>query len=143
VTSRIIPAFHRFLQHQGQEGLREKQQEFLGYIKEFTKEMDKEGPYFLGKDLSLIDVIIAPWAVRLWIFDHFKGGLGIPDEGKGGEDEDVWKRWRAWYKAVEERDSVKKTTSETEHYLPIYQKYAEDRAQSELAKATRAGRGVP
>ena len=29
------------------------------------------------------------------------------------------------------------------HFLPIYQKYAEDRAQSELAKATRAGRGVP
>jgi glutathione S-transferase len=143
VTSRIIPAFHRFLQHQGQEGLQEKQQEFLGYIKEFTKEMDKQGPYFLGKEFSLIDVIIAPWAVRLWIFDHFKGGLGIPDEGKGGQDEEVWKRWRVWYKAVEERDSVKKTTSETEHYLPIYQKYAEDRAQSELAKATRAGRGVP
>lgn len=143
MTSRIIPAFHRFLQHQGQDGLREKQQEFLGYIKEFTKEMDKEGPYFLGKEFSLIDVIIAPWAVRLWIFDHFKGGLGIPEEGKGGENEEVWKRWRVWYKAVEERDSVKKTTSETEHYLPIYQKYAEDRAQSELAKATRAGRGVP
>jgi glutathione S-transferase len=143
VTSRIIPAFHRFLQHQGQEGLQEKQQEFLGYIKEFTKEMDRQGPYFLGKEFSLIDVIIAPWAVRLWIFDHFKGGLGIPDEGKGGQDEEVWKRWRVWYKAVEERDSVKKTTSETEHYLPIYQKYAEDRAQSELAKATRAGRGVP
>jgi len=143
VTSRIIPAFHRFLQHQGQDGLKEKQQEFLGYIKEFTKEMDKEGPYFLGKEFSLIDVVITPWVVRLWIFDHFKGGLGIPEEGKGGEDEEVWKRWRVWYKAVEERDSVKKTTSETEHYLPIYQKYAEDRAQSELAKATRAGRGVP
>jgi len=143
VTSRIIPAFHRFLQHQGQEGLQEKQQEFLGYIKEFTREMDRQGPYFLGKEFSLIDVIIAPWAVRLWVFDHFKGGLGIPDGGKGGEDEEVWKRWRVWYKAVEKRDSVKKTTSETEHYLPIYQKYAEDRAQSELAKATRAGRGVP
>jgi glutathione S-transferase len=143
VTSRIIPSFHRFLQHQGQEGLREKQLEFLGYIKEFTKEMDKEGPYFLGEEFSLIDVIIAPWAVRLWIFDHFKGGLGIPEKGHGGDDEEVWARWRKWFSAVEDRDSVKKTTSETEHYLPIYQKYAEDRAQSELAKATRAGRGVP
>lgn len=143
VTSRIIPAFHRFLQHQGTEGLKEKQQEFLGHIKEFTKEMDKEGPYFNGKDFGLIDVIIAPWALRLWVFDHFKGGLGIPEKGKGGDDEQVWERWRTWLSAVEGRNSVKETISEKEHYLPIYQRYADDKAQSELAKATRAGRGVP
>jgi len=33
--------------------------------------------------------------------------------------------------------------SEREHYLPIYQRYADDKAQSELAKATRKGKGVP
>jgi glutathione S-transferase len=44
---------------------------------------------------------------------------------------------------VQKRKSVIETTSEREHYLPIYQRYAEDRAQSELAKATRAGKGVP
>ncbi|KAF2702669.1 glutathione transferase omega-1 [Pleomassaria siparia CBS 279.74] len=143
VTSRIIPSFHRFLQHQGTDGLAEKQTEFLGYIKEFTKEMDEQGPYFLGAEFSLIDIIIAPWAVRLWVFDHFKGGLGIPEKGKGGDDESTWERWRTWLEAIEGRDSVKKTSSDRERFLPIYQKYAEDRAQSELAKATRAGRGVP
>ncbi|PSN62576.1 glutathione transferase omega-1 [Corynespora cassiicola Philippines] len=143
VTSRIIPSFHRFVQHQGTEGLKEKQQEFLGYLKEFTKEMDPEGPYFNGKDFGLIDIMIAPWAVRLWVFDHFKGGLGIPEKGQGGEDEQVWERYRKWYGAVEQRKSIKETMSDTEHYLPIYQKYAEDKAQSEMAKATRAGRGVP
>jgi len=44
---------------------------------------------------------------------------------------------------VEGRESVKETMSEKEYYLPIYTRYAEDRAQSELAKATREGRGVP
>jgi glutathione S-transferase len=143
ITSRIIPSFHRFLQHQGTEGLSDKQKDFLGYIKEFTKEMDKEGPFFNGKEFGSIDIMIAPWAIRLWIFDHFKGGLGIPEEGKGGEDEDVWQRWRRWLEAVEGRKSVKETISDKEHYLPIYQRYADDKAQSELAKATRAGRGVP
>lgn len=79
----------------------------------------------------------------LWVFDHYKGGLGIPEEGKGGADEKVWARWRKWYAAIQERDSIKGTTSETEHYLSIYQRYADDKAQSELAKATRKGRGVP
>lgn len=98
--------------------------------------MDTEGPFFLGKDLSLIDLIIAPWAVRLWVFDHFKGGLKLPD----GE---VWERWAKWLSAVQQRESVVSTTSEKEHYLPIYERYANDTAQSELAKATREGKGVP
>jgi len=118
------------------QGLAKLRDEFLSKLKEFTEEMDKEGPYFYGKEISLVDLVIAPWAVRLWIFDEFKGGLEIP-EGK------VWDRWREWLGAVQKRASVMETLSEREHYLPIYQRYAEDRAQSELAKATREGRGVP
>jgi glutathione S-transferase len=123
VGSRIIPAYHRFLQHQGQDGLKEKQQDFLDHLKEFTKEMDPEGPYFMGKEFSLIDIVIAPWANRLWVFDHFKGGSGLPEEGQGGDDEKTWSRWRTWLKAVESRKSVRETLSDREHYLPIYQRY--------------------
>jgi glutathione S-transferase len=141
VTSRIIPSFHRFLQYQSKSesdpGLEKVRNDFLEQIKQFTQEMDVEGPYFLGKDLSLIDLVIAPWALRLWVFDHFKGGLNMP---KG----EAWvQRYEKWLEAVEKRDSVINSTSEREHYLPIYQRYADDVAQSELAKATREGRGVP
>lgn len=79
-------------------------------------------------------------AVRLWVFDHYKNGLDIPKEG---EDSAVWSRFDKWLKAIEERPSVRETTSEKDKYLSIYQKYADDKAQSELAKATRKGRGVP
>jgi len=149
VTSRFIPSFHRFLQYQparkssDDEGLQKARTEFLNYIKEFTKEMDETGPYFLGAEPALIDFVIAPWAIRLWVFDHYKGGLGAPKAGEGGEDEQVWSRWRKWLSAMEQRKSVKETTSERDYYLSIYQKYADDKAQSELAKATRSGRGVP
>lgn len=145
VTSRFIPSYHRFLQHQGDAGLAEKRNEFLAFIKEFTREMAprEEGPYFLGKEFTLVDIQLAPWALRLWVFDHFKGGLGIPEKGAGGDDEAVWERWRVWVEAVSGRRSVKETMSEREHYLPIYQRYADDKAQSEMAKATRSGKGVP
>ena len=98
--------------------------------------MDPTGPFFLGEELSLIDLIIAPWAVRLWVFDHFKGGLQMPT----GE---VWKRWGKWLSAVQNRESIMSTTSEREHYLPVYERYAKDLAQSEMAKAIREGKGVP
>lgn len=153
VTSRIIPAFHRFLQLQPAEDVAEKEAreeldarraEFLGHLKEWTREMDPEGPFSLGKELSLPDLVLAPWAIRLWVFDEFKpGGLGMPAEGEGGPDEEVWRRWRKWLRAIEGRSSVRETTSEREYYIPIYKRYADNTAQSEPAKATRAGRGVP
>lgn len=138
VTSRIIPAFHRFLQHQptSSTSIDTARDEFLEKLKQFTEAMDPAGPYFLGEEVSLIDLVLAPWAVRLWVFDHFKGGLDVPQGA-------TWERWRKWLSAVEQRESIIKTTSEREHYLPIYQRYADDTAQSELAKATREGKGVP
>lgn len=147
VTSRVIPAFHRFLQFQegqSQGSIDDLRREFLNHLKEWTREAHPEGPFFLGKNVSIPDLVLAPWAVRLWIFDEFKeGGLGIPAEGQGGEDEGVWSRWRKWLAAVEARPSIQQTTSEKEFYIPIYKRYADNTAQSELAKATRAGRGVP
>ncbi|KAJ5937205.1 hypothetical protein N7454_004860 [Penicillium verhagenii] len=152
VTSRIIPSFHRFLQYQPVEGssaaekeagLDEARLEFLGNLKAWTTEMHPEGPFFLGSELSLPDLVLAPWATRIWMFDTFKGGAKIPCEGAGGPDEALWSRWRKWLAAIGARKSVKETTSQREHYLPIYKRYADNTAQSELAKNTRSGRGVP
>lgn len=67
VTSRIIPAFHRFLQFQegSHEGtLDEKKQDFLHTLREWTGEMHPEGPYFGGVEPALVDFQLAPWAVR-------------------------------------------------------------------------------
>ncbi|KIK65007.1 hypothetical protein GYMLUDRAFT_220274 [Collybiopsis luxurians FD-317 M1] len=151
VTSRIIPSWHRFLQFQPKEGqseleagqaLKKARDEYLGHIRNFTSEMDPSGPFFAGAEPSLIDFIIAPWLIRSWVFEDYKGGTGIPEEDQPGDDE-VWKRYRRYFAAIQERKSIRETTSEKEHYLPIYQRYADDKAQSELAKATREGRGVP
>jgi len=67
----------------------------------------------------------------------------MPTVGEGGADEALWARLRMWKAAVENRPSVSNTMSERKHYLPIYERYADDTAMSELAKASRAGRGVP
>ncbi|KAL0260712.1 hypothetical protein SLS55_004402 [Diplodia seriata] len=145
VTSRIIPGYHRFLQYQveesGREGFEKVKAEYLGYLREWIKEADPEGPFFGGKDPRAIDFNIGPWVIRNWVFDEFKGGSGIPKEGEEGDDE-VWKRWRKFAEAIADRKSVKETTSQNERYKPLYKKYADNIAQSELAKSIRAGRGV-
>lgn len=69
VTSRVIPAFHRLLQFQpsqhedGEKRIDELRAEFRGHLLEFAREMDPQGPFFFGPDLSLVDIVIVPWAV--------------------------------------------------------------------------------
>ena len=125
VETRVVPAFHRFLQWQpeGKKTIDEVREEFLSMILQFVEAMDSEGPYFFGKDPMLVDIIMAPWAMRLWIFDEFKaGGLGIPKGGGGGANGEKWARWSKWLRAIEGRDSIKSTLSEKKHYMPIYKR---------------------
>lgn len=72
VTSRIIPAYHRFLQFQtsdgGEEGLERVRGEYLGALREWVKEADPEGPFFGGKEVGMVDLSFAPWVVSLFRF---------------------------------------------------------------------------
>ncbi|KAK3372362.1 glutathione S-transferase, partial [Podospora didyma] len=152
ICSRIVPCFYKFIQHTPDKGytLEEVRKEFLGHLKVFVAEMDStpgKGPWFLGERFSLVDVMLAPWAKRLFLIDHYKeGGVGIPGVGKGQgteEDEQVWERWRRWFAAIVERPSVKETWSKDEQYVAAYKRYADDTTQSQVAKATRAGKSLP
>ena len=146
ICTRIVPSFYRFCQHQPHSPytLGEARKDFLGYLKIFIREADGDGPYFLGQQYSMVDIMLTPWLLRLWIFDYFKeDGLGMPVLGDGSEDEGLWRRWRVWASAVEGRQSVQDTLSAREWYIPAYQRYAEDTTQSEVSKATRSGRNLP
>ncbi|KAL2428450.1 hypothetical protein ABEF91_008615 [Exophiala dermatitidis] len=145
ISGRIVPAFYRFMQHSDSKPytLDEARAELLHHIKTFVAEADPEGPFFLGDQFGMVDIMLAPWLCRLFLFDVYKGGLGIPEEGKGGQDEHIWQRWRKWAKAVEARQSVQDTLSERKQYIDAYRRYAEDTTQSQVAQATRAGRRLP
>ncbi|KAI0007363.1 glutathione S-transferase [Xylariaceae sp. FL0662B] len=148
IGNKIVPGFYRFLQHTPEKAysIEEARANFLTQIKTLVAEMDDSGsgPWFLGRAFSLVDVMLAPWAKRLFLVDHYKpGGLGIPAPGEGGEDETLWARWRTWFDAVVDRQSVRDTWSDDEQYVAAYRRYAEDTTQSEVAQATRKGEKLP
>ncbi|KAH8825161.1 glutathione S-transferase [Flagelloscypha sp. PMI_526] len=148
ITSRIVPRFYRFIQHTASKeySLDEIRADFLAQIKTWVREMaaSEIGPWFLGERFSLVDIMLAPWAFRLFLIDHYKsGGVGIPAPGEGGEDEVIWQRWRTWFTAMMDRQSLKDTLSDREAYIDVYKRYAEDTTMSEVAQATRAGQSLP
>ncbi|KAI8947891.1 glutathione S-transferase [Xylaria longipes] len=146
VGNKIVAGFYKLLQHtpEKEHSIEEARTNLLNQIKTFVKEMDDGGPWFLGERFSLVDVMLAPWAKRLFLIDHYKPGVvGIPAEGTAGEDEDVWKRWRVWFDAITNRKSVLDTWSADEMYIQAYKRYAEDTTQSEVGQATRKGQKLP
>ncbi|KAK6356863.1 hypothetical protein TWF718_001203 [Orbilia javanica] len=139
IGSNIVPSFHRWLQFQGDDAQKGRE-EYLANLKKFAEQLDPVGPFWLGKEPSLPDVILAPWVDRAWIFDEFKGNGGNWPTAKDGE---VWARWEKYVSAVKGLQALKDTTSDKEHYLPLYKRYADNVAQSEAAKAIRDGRAIP
>ncbi|KAI0115601.1 glutathione S-transferase [Nemania sp. FL0031] len=145
IGGKIVPGFYRVLQHTPEKdySIEEARAAFLGHIRTFVQEMTEGGPWFLGDRFSLVDVMLAPWAKRLFLIDHYKaGGVGIPGVGEAGDDE-VWTRWRAWFDAITTRKSVRDTWSDDEMYVRAYKRYADDTTQSEVAQATRKGQRLP
>lgn len=144
VSTKIIPGFYKFIQHTPEKSysVDDARKEFLGNIKTLVKEMDEGGPWFLGERYSLVDVMLAPWAKRLFLIDHYKpGGLGL--DGAKKEDEETWSRWQKWFDAIVDRQSTKDTWSNDEKYIEAYKRYAEDTTNSMVGQATRKGDRLP
>lgn len=135
VNRHIIPLFYKLLQAQDQSDQVAHAQELRDHIATLVSAAHKIGPFFLGPQLSFVDVQIAPWVLRL------RRVLGVY---RGWPAAEPGSRWGAWVDAIEADASVKATTSGDELYVESYERYAENRpGTSVLADAVNAGRGLP
>lgn len=119
----------------GEAQVKEAEDELLGAITKFVDAMDESGPFFFGSFFSLVDIMLVPWLLHQpMILKEYKN-FEIPSGGS-----QTWDKWSKWLEAVKQRPSVVETTSEEEHYRQILERYANNTAQSEAARETRAGR---
>ncbi len=82
-----------------------------------------QGPYFLGEHMCLVDVHLAPFALRLSLLAAFKD-LPAPTPHS---------KWTAWLHALEQNPHVRATTSSpglyaqtTEDLIKGFQGHAND-----------------
>lgn len=142
IVKKILPAFFSVLQAEDLEKREEAKDRLFEGLQKFTKQPapSSSGPYFFGDRYTIADIALTPWAFRIPLALKTFKNIEIPTSGGEG---DVWSRFKEWTDAVVTRASVKRTTSDVEGYLEMYSRYADNTAQSEVAKATREGKPLP
>ncbi|RDL42096.1 Uncharacterized protein BP5553_02075 [Venustampulla echinocandica] len=135
INRNIIPAFYQVLQAQDFAKQTESTKKLQEEIQKIVEVSDQQGPFFLGPQLSYVDIQFAPWMIRLSrVMKHYRGW---PDPTPGS-------RWGCWMEAVENNEHVKNTTSLDELYIDSYERYAQNRPNtSQLADAINGGYNLP
>lgn len=113
----------------------ENTQKLQAEIAKLVEAADAQGPYFLGPDISFVDIQLAPWMLRCnRVLKHYRAW---PDPEPGS-------KWGRWLDAIENNEHVKATTSANELYIDSYERYAQNRpGTSQLADAINGGYGLP
>ena len=120
VNRHLVPGFYRVLQEQDQQGQLEKAQELRVSMEQLLEVAHSRGPFFMGPQMSLVDIQAAPWILRLRRV--LKPYRGWPDPDQGS-------RLAAWVDAIETDPHVQATTSTDDLYLDSYERYAREFAR--------------
>ncbi|KIX04995.1 uncharacterized protein Z518_05867 [Rhinocladiella mackenziei CBS 650.93] len=75
------------------------------------------GPFFLGSEIGFVDVVFAPWIIRLSRVLSYYRNFPRPEVGT---------RWRQWVDAIEADDRVRRTVSDENSYHSVYRGVGED-----------------
>ncbi|MEH2264340.1 glutathione S-transferase family protein [Nostoc sp.] len=115
-NTRFVPAFNKFLrgkdaQEQGQ-GQREFLESLLYIEQEGIGKLSGNGPYWLGEQLSLVDISFYPWFERLPLLEHFRN-FTLPTETP---------RLQKWWNTLRSRESIRAVENPTSFYLERFAK---------------------
>lgn len=136
VTKKIIPFFYSLLMKEDAEVQKEGRKSFLENVEAYTKAMSPTGPYFMGEQFGLIDIMLYPWIQRMPILKFYRN-FEIPT------DTDWYPRFQTWYKACRERKKIIPTVADDQRLIDEYKRYAHNTTQSQVAQAIRAGKALP
>ncbi len=80
-----------------------------------------EGPFVFGEEISLGDIMMAPWFDRMCVLEHYKNFV-VPDTVE-------FERWTEWSYNVLHHPAVKPTREPEEKLIEYYRKYFDHTAR--------------
>lgn len=101
INDEVVPAFYALLAAVGEAAQSAAIEKLQGDIASLVQVADERGPYFLGGQMSLVDIHLAPFVVRMSrILQPFRGWMPPVPE-----------RWQVWVDAIESNVHVRNTVS--------------------------------
>jgi glutathione S-transferase len=127
-TDRVQKKYYQALVAQDKETEQAFVEDFLKECRALAKAMSDDGPYFNGKEFSMVDVALAPFWQRIRTVGPHYFGLTFPME------EPEFQRLDKWWKAVSERPSVANTIVCEPRLVSTYSDYSKNVATSDAAQ---------
>ncbi|CEO96140.1 hypothetical protein PBRA_004830 [Plasmodiophora brassicae] len=134
IAKKIVPTFYKMLVRQDPAVQETAKDELLEGLLTFSKGLPEDGPFFLGERFSGVDILLAPWALRMFLLKHFRG-FEVPADGP-------FAKYLRWFNAIRHRPSVKATIADDDKLIAMYQRYAAGSAETKVADAVRRGESV-
>ena len=126
-TDRMQKKFYQALVAQDKETELACVDQFYKECRALASAMKDDGPYFEGKDLSLVDLTLAPFWQRFLAVGSFYIGLTWPNDPE-------FERLDKWWKAVSTRPSVAATIVCEPRLVASYLDYSKNAATSDAAR---------
>lgn len=127
---RFVPHIYKVMLAQDDEGQALHERKIYEALK--AMEFDglrklSDGPYWLGEDLSLVDLTFLPHLERFVALEHYRG-IKIPEDHT---------RLHDWLEVMKQRPSVQQTTRDTQTYINSWLKYASNSSTGTTARDMR------
>jgi glutathione S-transferase len=107
INTRVVPAFLTLLRAQDSVTQGQQAAHLQAEMQSLVLAADEQGPFFLGHALTLVDIHLAPFALRL---------SRVMQPLRGWPEDALGPRWKRWLDALEADVNVKATTSRPELY---------------------------
>ncbi|BAZ31071.1 glutathione S-transferase domain-containing protein [Cylindrospermum sp. NIES-4074] len=110
-NTRLVPAFNKFLRgkdtQEQEQGRRDFLESLLYIEEEGLGKLSGNGSYWLGENLSLVDISFYPWFERLPLLEKFRD-FTLPTETP---------RLQKWWESLRHRPSIQQVANPTEFYV--------------------------
>ena len=118
-NTRFIPVFYKLLSEKDPEKRPSRENE----LRESLEIMEKDGigrlglggSYWLGHNISLVDLAIYPWFERWPVLEHYRSVFSL----------DKFPLLNQWFATMKRRSSVRECMENEDYYIREYQRYAE------------------
>ena len=138
ITKKVVPLYYQMLMKKDEAARTEAKKNITEALTSlFESEPSSDGPFFGGKSLNMVDIMLAPHAYRFQlILKHYRE-FSVPN------DTPELQRFHRWFAAVLQNSTFKQTLPEEQRLIDEYKRYADDVTNSQVAQAIRKGTALP